>query len=119
MRIYFSFNHFLAALQMANKEDSSGGNPQSIEFTLRAMQQQFERFYSVVGDIRDRLDRQQDMIENLQKDHLNRGHNPSRHHKRDHGDNNDVNSENELGSEVGVYESEFEVGRNRHRRARS
>ncbi|KAF7800977.1 Transposon Ty3-I Gag-Pol polyprotein [Senna tora] len=53
---------------MANTGDESNGdrNPKNSDITLIALWQQLERMNVVVGDIKDRLDRQDEWIANLQ-----------------------------------------------------
>ena len=52
---------------MANREKNSGDSP-NLDFTLKAMQQQFERLNMVLGDMRDIMDRQDEKLTNLQND---------------------------------------------------
>ncbi|KAF7832179.1 putative gag-pol polyprotein [Senna tora] len=65
---------------MANTGDKSNGdrNPKNSDITLIALWQQLERMNVVVGDIRDKLDRQDEWIANLQGNQLNH----RRHHRR-------------------------------------
>ncbi|KAF7810624.1 Zinc finger, CCHC-type [Senna tora] len=65
---------------MANTGDESNGDryPKNSDITLIALRQQIERMNVVVGDIRDRLDRQDDRIANLQENRPNH----RRHHRR-------------------------------------
>jgi len=42
---------------MTNREENSRDSP-NLDFTLQAMQQQFERLNMVLEDMRDRMDRQ-------------------------------------------------------------
>lgn len=116
---FFFPNKFSCRFQMASKDNtSSSGTPQNMEFTLKAMQQQFERFNMVLGEIRDRMDRQEDMIVNLQREQSNRDHNLRRHGRRNQREGNDYESENEVRGETEDEYAETEVGRNRHRRDR-
>ncbi|XP_052188792.1 uncharacterized protein LOC127799098 [Diospyros lotus] len=80
------------------------------------MQKQFERFNMVFGEIRDRMDRQDAMIANLQRGEPNRNPNfrrPLGHGYEEFESGNEARSENEED-----YESEIEMGRNRRRRVR-
>ncbi|KAF7832386.1 Transposon Ty3-I Gag-Pol polyprotein [Senna tora] len=54
---------------MANTGDESNGHrfPRNSDIILIALRQQIERMNVVVGDIRDRLDRQDKRIANLQE----------------------------------------------------
>ncbi|XP_052197121.1 uncharacterized protein LOC127804307 [Diospyros lotus] len=102
---------------MSNKEEPSsvGGTP-NMDFVVNAMQKQFERFNMVLGEIRDRMDRQDAMIANLQRGEPNRNPNfrrPLGHGYEEFESGNEARSENEED-----YESEIEMGRNRRRRVR-
>ncbi|XP_052173757.1 uncharacterized protein LOC127789046 [Diospyros lotus] len=102
---------------MSNKEEPSsvGGTP-NMDFVVNAMQKQFERFNMVFGEIRDRMDRQDAMIANLQRGEPNRNPNfrrPLGHGYEEFESGNEARSENEED-----YESEIEMGRNRRRRVR-
>ncbi|PKI46712.1 hypothetical protein CRG98_032896 [Punica granatum] len=48
--------------------DGSNAGQQDVAFTLKAMQQQFERLEVVFGDIRDRMDRQDQRIDQMQRE---------------------------------------------------
>ncbi|XP_031398472.1 uncharacterized protein LOC116209048 [Punica granatum] len=48
--------------------DGSNAGKQDVAFTLKAMQQQFERLEVVFGDIRDRTDRQDQRIDQMQRE---------------------------------------------------
>ncbi|KAK4283924.1 hypothetical protein QN277_000825 [Acacia crassicarpa] len=65
---------------MSNVEETSSGsrNPMNVESTLRAMQQQFERMNVVFGEIRDKMDKQDERSANLQRGRPN----PRRHERR-------------------------------------
>ena len=76
---------------MANREKNSGDSP-NLDFTLKAMQQQFERLNMVLGDIRDRMDRQDEKLANLQNDRSDDG-NSSRRNRRNHGGSENFRSE--------------------------
>jgi len=52
---------------MANREENYRDSP-NLDFTLKAMQQQFERLNMVLEDMRDRMDRQDEKLANLQND---------------------------------------------------
>jgi len=52
---------------MANREKNSRDSS-NLDFTLKAMQQQFERLNMVLGDMRDRMDRQDEKLANLRND---------------------------------------------------
>ncbi|XP_052193846.1 uncharacterized protein LOC127802180 [Diospyros lotus] len=102
---------------MSNKEEPSsvGGTP-NMDFVVNAMQKQFERFNMVFREIRDRMDRQDAMIANLQRGEPNRNPNfrrPFGHGYEEFESGNEARSENEED-----YESEIEMGRNRRRRVR-
>jgi len=49
---------------MANREENFG-DLSNLDVTLKAMQQQFERLNMVLGDMRDRMDRQDEKLANL------------------------------------------------------
>ena len=62
------------------------------------------------------MDRQEDIIANLQGEQSNRDPNARRHGRRNHEDMDEFVSENTDRSEIGEdYESEFVMGRNRRR----
>ena len=65
---------------MANHE-SEVANP-DLNFTIRAMQQQFERMNLVFGEIRDRMDRQDAAIADLRREPPMRAQNGRRHVRR-------------------------------------
>ncbi|XP_031402590.1 uncharacterized protein LOC116212157 [Punica granatum] len=48
--------------------DGSNADQQDVAFTLKAMQQQFERLEVVFGDIRDRMDRKDQRIDQMQRE---------------------------------------------------
>ncbi|PKI70252.1 hypothetical protein CRG98_009329 [Punica granatum] len=48
--------------------DGSNARQQDVAFTLKAMQQQFERLDVIFGDIRDRMDRQDQRIDQMQRE---------------------------------------------------
>ncbi|PKI26055.1 hypothetical protein CRG98_049256, partial [Punica granatum] len=48
--------------------DGSNACQQDVAFTLKAMQQQFERLEVFFGDIRDRMDRQDQRIDQMQRE---------------------------------------------------
>ncbi|PKI74002.1 hypothetical protein CRG98_005619 [Punica granatum] len=48
--------------------DGSNAGQQDVAFTLKAMQQQFERLEVVFGDIRDRMDQQDQRIDQIQRE---------------------------------------------------
>ena len=98
---------------MSNAEETSGGNPMNLDDHLRAMQQQFARMNVVFGEIRDRMDRQDERITNLQRVQPNH-----RRHNRQCGASMDESeSENDevSGASEEDFESEYEVGRHRNR----
>ena len=41
---------------MSDEEKASNGDPRNMEFFLKSMQQQFDRFNLVFGKMRDRMD---------------------------------------------------------------
>ncbi|KAF7832376.1 Transposon Ty3-I Gag-Pol polyprotein [Senna tora] len=100
---------------MANTGDESNGDRflKNSDIILIALRQQIERMNVVVGNIRDRLDRQDKRIANLQENRPNH----RRHHRRREVSmdafeyDNDEISENEE-----EFDSEFDMGnRNNHR----
>jgi len=97
---------------MANREGNSRDSS-NLDFTLKAMQQQFERLNMVLGDMRDIMDRQNEKLANLQNDRSDDG-NSSRRNRRNHGGSEDDDSgrENREETEEEYY---FMMGRNRHR----
>ena len=54
-------------MSSSNEKDIEGGEKINESNVLKAMQQQFERMNVVFGDIRDRLERQDEAIANLQR----------------------------------------------------
>jgi len=68
LSLMFSFQ----VLQTANREENSGDSP-NLDFTLKAMQQQFERLNMVLGDMSDKMDRQDEKLANLQNDRSDDG----------------------------------------------
>ncbi|PKI71810.1 hypothetical protein CRG98_007826 [Punica granatum] len=48
--------------------DESHAGQQDVAFTLKAMQRQFKRLKVVFGDIRDRMDRQDERIDQMQRE---------------------------------------------------
>ena len=101
---------------MANREENLGGSSNP-DFTLKAMQQQFERLNVILGSMSDRLDRQEERLTNLQNRESNDGSSSSRRNRRDHGDSQDDVSEGENGGET-EEEHNFVMGRNRMRGGR-
>jgi len=65
---------------MSNHE-SEFVNP-DMNFTIQAMQQQFERMNLVFGEIRDRMDRQDVVIADLRREPPMRAQNGRRHVRR-------------------------------------
>lgn len=53
-------------MEASNKE-GSGSEQQDLVFTLKAMQQQFERMQIMFGDFRDRMERQDQRIDEMQR----------------------------------------------------
>jgi len=52
---------------MTNREGNFGYSS-NLDFTLKVMQQQFERLNMVLGDMREKMDRQDEKLVNLQND---------------------------------------------------
>ncbi|KAL5738445.1 hypothetical protein ACOSP7_031206 [Xanthoceras sorbifolium] len=99
---------------MSNQSDSTP-REENMSIVLKAMQQQFERMNVVFGDIRDRMDQQDEVIARIQREQpLNLG----RQNRR--GVFGDVSErERELRSgDDDDFESEVEMGRNRPRGGR-
>jgi len=97
---------------MTNREENSGDSP-NLDFTLKAIQQEFERLNMVLGDMRYKMDRQDEKLANLQNDRSDDG-NRSRRNRRNHGRSEDEDSGRENRREM---EEEYDVmmGRNRRR----
>jgi len=98
---------------MTNREGNSGGSS-NLDFTLKVMQQQFEKLNMVLGDMRDRMDKQDEKLANLQNDRSD-DRNSSRRNRRNHGgseDDDDFGRENKGETEE---EYDFFMDRNRHR----
>jgi hypothetical protein len=93
---------------MSHRSDSlHKGKADNSSFVLQAMQQQFERLNFVLGEVRDRMDHQEEEIRNLQG-----GRNRRRHELRvenEYENEGDGEDEEDLASEVGL---------GRHRRFR-
>ena len=115
----FFFLFFFASFKMSNEEKASNGDPKNMEFVLKAMQQQFNRFNLVFGEIRDRMDRQDTIIADFQRGQPNGNPNLKRpiRHACGHEDLFGYGNEEGNGSEGG-YESEYEISRNRPRGVR-
>ncbi|KAF7810679.1 Transposon Ty3-I Gag-Pol polyprotein [Senna tora] len=97
---------------MANTGDESNGDryPKNSDITLIALRQQIERMNVVVGDIRDRLDRQDERIANLQENRPNH----RRHHRRREVSTDAFKYDNdEISENEEEFDSEFDMG-NRH-----
>jgi len=97
---------------MANRKENSRDSP-NLDFTLKAMQQQFERLNMVLEDMRDRMDRQDEKLANLQNDWSD-DRNSSRQNRRNHGGSEDEDSGRENRREM-EEEYDFMMGRNRRR----
>ena len=97
---------------MANREKNSRDSS-NLDFTLKAMQQQFERLNMVLGDMRDRMDRQDEKLANLRNDWSDDGNSSSRN-RRNHGGSEDEDSSRENRREM-EEEYDFMMGRNRRR----
>ncbi|KAG2411370.1 hypothetical protein I3760_Q007100 [Carya illinoinensis] len=69
-------------------------------FMLQAMQQQFERLNMMLGEVRDRMDQQDEVIKNLHGGRDRRRREPRREH--DYEDEGDGEDEENLISEVGM-----------------
>ena len=95
---------------MTNREENSRDS-RNLDFTHKAMQQQFERLNMVLEDMRDIMDRQDEKLANLQIDRSDDG-NSSRRNRRNHEGSEDEDSGRENRREM-EEEYDFMVGRNR------
>jgi len=110
---FLSLTFSFWVLQMTNREENSGDSP-NLDFTLKAMQQQFERLNMVLGDMRDKMDRQDEKVANLQNDRSD-DENSSRQNRRNHeGSDEDEDFGRENRGEM-EEEYDFMMGRNRRR----
>ena len=93
---------------MSNAEQTSSGNPMNIDDHLRAMQQHFARMNVVFGEIRDRMDKQDERIANLQRVQPNH----RRHNRRRDASMDESESENDEVSSPSEedFKSIYEVG---------
>ena len=58
VRFFFcSLKFSFAAFKMFDEEKASNGDPRNMDFVLKAMQRQFDRFNLVFGEMRDMMDR--------------------------------------------------------------
>ncbi|KAG2696948.1 hypothetical protein I3760_07G084100 [Carya illinoinensis] len=85
---------------MSHKSDSSPKGMADNSFMLQAMQQQFERLNMMLGEVRDRIDQQDEVIKNLHGGRDRRRREPRREH--DYEDEGDGEDEEDLISEVGM-----------------
>ncbi|KAG2712430.1 hypothetical protein I3760_04G125400 [Carya illinoinensis] len=85
---------------MSHKSDSSPKGMADNSFMLQAMQQQFERLNMMLGEVRDRMDQQDEVIKNLHGGRDRRRREPRREH--DYEDEGDGEDEEDLISEVGM-----------------
>ena len=85
-----------------------------MEFFLKAMQQQFDRFNLVFGEMRDMMDGQDIVIANFQRGQSNGNLNLRRPVRHDNGHEDLFGYGNEEGARSeGGYESDTEIGRNK------
>ena len=96
---------------MSSAGDASNGgeNSRNLEFTLNAMQQQFERMNVIFGEIRDRMDNQEERITNLQRNQRNPRR---RNNRRREVSVDEFEYENEVSGNEEDFESE--VSRSAH-----
>ena len=100
------------------EEKASNGDPRNMEFVQKAMQQQFDLFNLVFGEMRDGMDSQDTVIENFHRV-PNGNPNLRRPVRHDRGHEDLFECENEEGNRSeGGYEFETEIGRNRPRGVR-
>ena len=80
---------------MSEGEGSSIRREKDMDFMLKAMQQQFERLNVIFGEFRDRMDRQDILVANLQRNQA--GRNADRRRPPDHDPLQINESEDEIG----------------------
>ena len=116
---FFSLTFYFAAFKMSDEEKASNGDPRNMEFFLKSMQQQFDRFNLVFGKMRDRMDMQEIVIANFHRGQPNGNPNIRRpiRHDRGHEDLFEYGNKEGNGIEMG-YESETKIGKNRPRGVR-
>jgi len=68
------------------KRDENSKDSSNLDFTLKAMQQQFKRLNVVLRDMRHKMDRQVEKLANLQNDLFDDG-TSSRQNRRNHEGN--------------------------------
>ena len=96
--IFFFF--YLQHITMSHKSDSSPkGKADNSSFVLQAMQQQFEQFNFVLGEVKDRMDHQETAIRNLQGGRDRRRREPRV--ENEYENEGDGEDEEDLASEVG------------------
>jgi len=95
---------------MTNREGNFGDSS-NLDFTLKETQKQFERLNVVLGDMRERIDRQDEKLANLQNDRSDNG-NSSKRNRRSHrgSEDGDFGRENRAETEE---EYDFLMGRNK------
>ena len=96
-------------MSSAGETSNGDNNSRNAAVNMRQIQQQFARLEVVFGEIRDRMDRQDETIANLQGERP-----PRRHDRRREVFMGESNSEN---NSEGEFEFEYGYGgeRNRHR----